>query len=171
MLRFDPTYYNALFFMGLRYSGDEHLDAKLMAWYGCLALRPDDVIAKLNRGETHARLGQFDEAKADYESALAARPDHPHLLSGVALSLATDPNEAMRDGIRAVELATTACKLTDYKDAIMIDALASGYAETGDFASAVKWSEKAVQLSPEDHRKEYIQHLERYRQGKPWRQE
>ena len=147
MLRLDPTYYNGLFFMAFRLSEEGRYDEALVAWYGCVALRPHDWVAILNRGNTHARMGHSDEAKADYELVLAAQPNNPRALGYVAGSLATNPTEAMRDGRRAVELAQKACKLTDYKDAVMLDTLASAYAETGDFESAVKWSEMAVKLA------------------------
>ena len=171
MLRLDPTYYNAMFFTALRLSKDEHRYTEaLIAWYACVALRPDDYGAIRNRGNTHARLGHYDEAKADYETALAMAPT-PTMLGSVAQYFATDPVEVMRDGDRAVELATKACKLTDYSNPEIVDALAAAFAETGDYQSAVKWAEVAVELSDNYPTEEYAKHLESFRQNKPWREE
>ena len=135
-----------------------------------MAIRPYDYNAILNRGNTHARLGHYDEAKADYETALTMA-SNPRVIGELAKYFATDPDEVMRDGDRAVELATKACKLTDYSDPAKIDALAAAFAETGDYKSAVKWSEVAVELSDNYLTKEYAKHLESFRQNKPWREE
>jgi serine/threonine protein kinase len=117
MLRLDPTYYNGMFFMAHRLTGESRYTEALISWYGCVAIRPDDYVAILNRGECHSRLGHFDEAKADFETALALGSHNPKLLNSVARYLATHPSEEMRDGKRAVELVLKACKLTDYQDA------------------------------------------------------
>jgi hypothetical protein len=47
-------------------------------------------------------------------------------------------------------LATKACELTDYKEAHILSTLASTYAELGDFETAIKWSEKSVELGEGD---------------------
>jgi tetratricopeptide (TPR) repeat protein len=172
MLRLEPNYYNALFYMPYRLSEENRNAEALIGWYACVAQRPDDAFAIINRGAIHGRLGQFDEAKADYELALSKHPDKPGVLSCVARNLATDPNEAMRDGRRAVELATKACNLTRYDDPACVDALALAYAETGDFVSAVKWSEMAVKVCDTWRREEiYMKHLDQFRAGKPWRED
>ena len=55
--------------------------------------------------------------------------------------------DRVRDGERAIELATTAAELTDFKKAFIISTLASGYAEVGEFEKAREWSKKALELN------------------------
>src|SRR5262249_19208480 len=56
---------------------------------------------------------------------------------------ATGP-DGVRDGKRAVEAATRACELTDWKENEFLDTLAAAYAEVGDFDKAVEYQKKAV---------------------------
>jgi tetratricopeptide (TPR) repeat protein len=176
MLRFDPTYYRAMYYMAYRLSNANRSAEALVGWYACTSMKPHDTSALLSRGIAHSRLRHYDEAKADYEAALSIGMNDPKLLCTLAINLATDPSDAMRDGKRALELAEKACKLTDYKMGPTLDALAAAYAELGDFKSAVKWSEMAVELGNETYYgwysdEQFQKRLELYRQGKPWRDE
>ena len=49
----------------------------------------------------------------------------------MAWHLCTAPDEKARDGKRAVEAATKACELTEYKNGGYLDTLAAAYAEVG----------------------------------------
>ena len=86
--------------------------------------------------------------------------------------MATSPDEAIRDGKRAIDLAKKACEGTTWKQPHIISTLAAGYAETGDFAEARKYSKQAVESegsSPEV--KTQLQgELASYESEKPWRE-
>ena len=69
------------------------------------------------------------------------------LLNNLAWVLATSTFDELRDGERAIELATTAAELTDFKKAFIISTLASGYAEVGEFEKAREWSNKAIEVN------------------------
>jgi len=58
--------------------------------------------------------------------------------------LATCSDEKLRDGKRAVELATKANELTAGKDASVLDALAAAHAEIGDFDKAVEYQKQSL---------------------------
>lgn len=90
----------------------------------------------------------------------------------LAWTLATSPQDGLRDGARATRLAFAACELTDWKNAAYIDTLAAAYAETGNFAEAVRWQAKALEL-PEFQgtvRTEAMNRLALYESGRPYRE-
>jgi tetratricopeptide (TPR) repeat protein len=84
---------------------------------------------------------------------------------------ATCPIEGLREGKRAVELATKACELSSWSDDDTINKLAAAYAEDGDFENAITFQEKALGIAPEKSKRFYRSRLELYQSGKPYRDE
>ena len=69
-------------------------------------------------------------------------------------------------------MAEKACELTEYKAAHILSTLAAGYAETGDFDQAIKWSTEAVKLGGDDEIDDQLQQeLASYEENKPWREQ
>ena len=98
-------------------------------------------------------------------------PSSPWRTTNRAWLWATCPDEKYRDGKKAVESATRACELTDWKDADSLDTLAAACAEAGDFDAAVKWQEKALGMLAKDdepNRKDFEARLTLYRAKKPY---
>lgn len=123
------------------------------------------------RGDAWLSLGEHAKAIKDYEQALELESDNSGLLNNFAWLLATSPVDELRDGKRAIEMATQACELTEFKAAHILSTLASGYAETGDFVAAREWAEKAVALAESDEQRKGLQEeLDSYKLDKPWRE-
>ncbi|MGA2061391.1 MAG: family 16 glycoside hydrolase [Thermoguttaceae bacterium] len=125
------------------------------------------------RGNAYLNLGLQAEAEADYEKAYKDLSKDSGLLNNFAWVLATSPDEKLRDGQRAVKMATEACKLTEYKQGHILSTLAAAYAETGDYDTAVKWSEKSAEVGKTedaDHAEDYKKELETYKAHKPYRE-
>jgi len=138
---------------------------------------PENTSALRTRGDTLLGLGKHAEAIRDYERAIEIGVDDPQLKSGIlnnlAWVLATSPQDAVRDGKRAVELATEASELTEFKEPHILSTLGASYAESGDFEAAVKWSTQAVELAEEqehDQLEQLEEELESFRAEKPWRE-
>lgn len=155
------------------------------------------------RGDSHLSINQHAEAIADYEAALkipvagSAEEDadmaageegeagsqqgvkmskeaRSGLANNLAWVLATSPKDEVRDAARALEYGEQAATLTEFKEPHILSTLAAAYAEGGDFAKAIEWAEKAVELGKSEGHEQLEQlenELESYRAGKPWREE
>ncbi|HIF30800.1 MAG TPA: tetratricopeptide repeat protein [Planctomycetes bacterium] len=123
-----------------------------------------------SRADAFLSVGKHVEALADYERALKMSPENSGILNNFAWVLATSTDDKVRNGKRAIELATKACEVTEYKEAHILSTLASGYAEAGDFESAIKWSTKAVDLGEGEMKEQLRGELKSYQEKKPWRE-
>ena len=135
-----------------------------------LAEKPGNADALRGRADALLSMGKQAEAVADYEKVLALDPKDAEVLNNFAWVLATSPDEKLRNGKRALELATRSAELTSYKQAHILSTLAAAYAELGDFDSARKWSQKSVEVGKESLKEELQKELQSYQANKPWRE-
>ncbi|MGA2034950.1 MAG: tetratricopeptide repeat protein [Thermoguttaceae bacterium] len=156
--------------LGLLYNSQKKYQQAVGAFTAVLAGNKRKWMAYRGRGDALLSLGRWAEAVADYDQGMVLRPRDIGILNNLAWVLGTAPAEQVRDGKRAVVLATQACRLTDYKQAYILSTLAAGCAETGDFESAIKWSAEAVRLGSKDQVETLKKELESYRAKKPWRE-
>ncbi len=132
-------------------------------------------LARRLRGDMYLYAGEHEKAIGDFEKALEQNPNEPGVLNNYAWTLATSPYAAVRDGKRAVELATKAAEVTEYGAPHILSTLAASYAEAGDFEQAVKRSEEAIAKATEMKTLDaYDGQLEAelrcYKSGEPWRE-
>jgi tetratricopeptide (TPR) repeat protein len=122
------------------------------------------------RADAHLNIGEHVQAVKDFDAALAIDDEDTGVLNNFAWVLATSPDDEVRDGERAVKLATKAVELTEEKQAHILSTLAAAYAETGDFEAARKWSQKSVDLNDPEHAEQLAKELASYEDSKPWRE-
>ena len=126
-----------------------------------------------NRAKTKMSGGEFAEAISDYEAAVRVDPDRALALNDLAWLRATCSVAELRDGAKAVEQASKASELTNWKKAHCVGTLAAAYAEAGDFDSAVKQQKKAIDLLTDEEEKlraDFEKRLKLYQSGKPYRE-
>ncbi len=148
-------------------------EAAIADWTDVLRLDPDDLAALYKRGLAYARNHQYAAAIADLSELQRVQPPPVGPANDLAWLWATCPRDDLRNGQRAVQLATRVCTASDWKDPEHLGTLAAAYAETGDFAAAVKWQKQALEaaaVTPEQVAKG-SQRLKRYEEGQPWREE
>lgn len=156
--------------MALLYGAKNDAQRAVDAYSQTIAGEPQNWFAFQGRADTYLNLGQQDKAMEDYEQALQLDPANSGVLNNLAWLLATSPEEKLRNGKRAIELATKACEVTEFKQAHILSTLAAAYAETGDFETAKKWSSKAVELGEGSMKEQLAKELKSYEERKPWRE-
>lgn len=137
-----------------------------------IAIDAKAIDAYLLLGKTLQMQGDFRAAVAQLQKATRIAPNNVRPVADLAWLLAVCPEDDVRDGAKAVELAKRACAVTDYRSPALLNTLAAAYAETGNFSQAIATANKALNLvDPQD--KVLIQwirqNLEHYRAGRPYR--
>ena len=110
-------------------------------------LRPGYAEAHHNLALTLAGLGRFSEAIGHYERAVEAAPQQLGSVINLAWLLATSPDDDLRNGSRAVELAESANALTQGSHPLVLRSLAAAYAEAGRHAEAANAARRALNLA------------------------
>ena len=163
----DPVAYNN---RGIAWSRKEEYDKAIDDYNQAIRLEPKYAKAYSNRGESRSRKGEYDKAIADYNRAICLNPKYAMAYNNLAWLRATCPDDAFRDEKQAVSDATQACELTGWRNFGYIDTLAAAYAEADDFPDAIAQQMKALDMAPENLKKEFRERLELYRAGKPYRE-
>jgi tetratricopeptide (TPR) repeat protein len=123
----------------------------------------------LCRGQAYFSRGEYAQAIRDFEASIRHNPDNAQAHAFLAGMLASAPDERLRDGAKAIQLAQHACDLTEWKEWLCLGALAAAYAEVGDFPEAVHRARQSVEFAPEKFKAERQARLEEYLAGKPHR--
>jgi tetratricopeptide (TPR) repeat protein len=135
-----------------------------------LAVDGDNWEVLRSRGDARLSIAQHGPAIEDYEKALKLKPGDSGILNNLAWVMATSPDEKVRNGKRAVELAKQACEATEYKQGHILSTLAAAYAEAGDFGKAKEWSQKAVDIGRDEQKEQLRAELASYEKKEPWRE-
>lgn len=138
-----------------------------------LRLEPNRVDACLRLGVVLENLGDFAGAISALERGLQIDPHDVNLRAELAWILATGPDDAIRSGPRALELARGAVADSSAQSLKAREALAAALAETGDFSNAAATvrnllDDPSAKVS-EDARRRWTNELDRYLQHRPWR--
>jgi tetratricopeptide (TPR) repeat protein len=132
------------------------------------------VTTRQNLAAIHLQQDQPRKAIAELERVLQGVPASPGPQAQLAWILATHPDPSVRNGRRAVELATQALGTVGRSSAQLLDVLAAAQAETGEFEAAQRTVSQAVAQAERDGQtklaRELTQRRQSYRQGRPWRQ-
>jgi tetratricopeptide (TPR) repeat protein len=136
--------------LALYYLLNEQPREAIAAYSDVIELDDKHFLALRSRGDAYLNIGDHAAAIEDFERAYNLDAEDSALLNNLAWVLATSPDDNVRDGKRAIELAAKACELTEYKLPHIISTLAAAYAEAGDFKNAREWSQKSIALNQAD---------------------
>ena len=121
----------------------------------------------LLRGIIYKVGHQYEKSLGDYETAIGLDPTDYRFYDVEAYLLSVCPMPKYRNGKKAVEYATKACELTQWKEANSVETLAAAYAEAGQFDEAIKWQTQAAEIDP---KAVDTKRLALYQQRQPFRE-
>jgi Flp pilus assembly protein TadD len=124
------------------------------------------------RGKLLQLRGDQAAALKDFEEAIEQGTASAVLYNNVAWHYATDFDPSLRDGKKALKYAQQACDLTAHKNYMFLDTLAAAYAETGDFANAMRVQQEAIDACPRSGggKAALEERLRLYRLNQPYRE-
>jgi protein O-mannosyl-transferase len=95
---------------------------------------------------TSRQLEYWKNSETLFRHTLAVDPPNIVAMNLLAWTYATDPDPKLRNGARAVELASLTVEITQRTDAPSLKALAAAYAESRQFEMAIRTAEEALDL-------------------------
>jgi Flp pilus assembly protein TadD len=110
-------------------------------------LTPQYLTARLHLGMLLTEQGRSAEAVEQYVAVLRHNSRDPVALNNLADICATDADEKIRDGKRAVVLAERACEVTQRNSSVILGTLAAAYAENGLYSKAAQTVREAITLA------------------------
>lgn len=132
---------------------------------------PSEVVGRIQYVFCLVTLGRFQAARDVLEPAIASPPVDPEIVDAMARLLAAAPDDAVRDGLRAVQLAESLQRQRTSIDAR--ETLAMAYAEAGQFTTAIRWQSEAIAMATAEGQSEWLEtlnaNLARYRRKEPAR--
>jgi tetratricopeptide (TPR) repeat protein len=117
------------------------------------------------------RLGRYREARDRLEAATKTYADQPGFTHALARLLAAAPDDAARDGARAMTLVQGL--LQNQRTLELMQTMAMTLAELGRFEDAVKWQREAMAVAAQSNRRDLderlAENLSRYERRLPCR--
>ncbi len=112
-----------------------------------LEIEPENVEAHNTLGTALIQQGRLREAIGQWQDALAIQPENGNAASNLAWVFATCPEDSVRDGRQAIELAEKALRISGGKIPMIYSVLAAAYAETGRFSDAIQTAQRGAELA------------------------
>jgi protein O-mannosyl-transferase len=119
----------------------------LLHYRKLLEIQPDNAEAHNILGTVLIQQGRVREAIEQWQETLVMQPENGNAKSNLAWVFATYPDESVRNGTRAVELAEQALQLSGGKNSLILRTLAAAYAESGRFVEAIDTAERGLELA------------------------
>jgi Flp pilus assembly protein TadD/uncharacterized protein YceK len=127
----------------------------------------------LYRAQTWQAKREFKRARDDYNRAHELHSSYTPTVNNLAWFLATCPDDACRDGKRALSLAQDL--VARQRTAPHLDTLAAAYAERGKFGKAIKTQDEAIALAEKDGFERLLPQFEErlgcYKKREAWREQ
>ncbi len=151
-MKLNKNYPEALNNRGVVHAGLRQYKAAVKDYTAALKIDDSYMPAYGNRAFAYRKQGLLKEAVADLMLAREKRPQDHEPVNDLAWIYATTEVDGFRNPEKAVQLATKACEISQYKDWNSLDTLAAAYAAKGDFKNARTWIAAALENAPDEER-------------------
>jgi tetratricopeptide (TPR) repeat protein len=112
-----------------------------------LELQPDNMEIHNIVGTVLVQQGRIAEGAEEWQKVLAVEPDNGNAMSNLAWVFATSPDQSVRNGPKAVQLAEQAVRISGGRIPILFRTLAAAYAESGRFSEAIQTAQQGIELA------------------------
>ena len=112
-----------------------------------LELQPDNIEVHNIVGTVLTQQGRVREGVEEWQKVLAIQPDNGNAMSNLAWVFATSPDDSLRDGAQAVQLAEQALHISARRIPLLFRTLAAAYAESGRFSEAIQTAQQGFELA------------------------
>ncbi len=147
-LRIDPDQADGYFYRGHCRLVRREYAAALRDFDEAIRRGMDDPTTAASRATARFKLGEHRRAFEEIGECLARSPDNPEALWTKAWFLSTCPDDALRNGPLALDLARKAVALDGGQSCSCQSALAAAHAEVGLFDEAAEHARKALAQAP-----------------------
>jgi Tfp pilus assembly protein PilF len=112
-----------------------------------LEIQPENLEVRNILGTVLIQQGRIREAIEQWQETLRRDANNGNAKSNLAWVFATCPENSLRDGNRAVQLAEQALQLSGGQNALVLRTLAAAYAESGRFTDAGETARRGAELA------------------------
>ena len=131
---------------GVAYDMTNNPMAALSDFDASIALNAANYQALYSRALVQRKLGRLQACVADLEAAVNVNPSDYISINALAGALLRSEHESTQNLERSCNLATEACKLSDWNDAVCIATLAEAFRKTGNESKAIEMDQKTAEL-------------------------
>jgi tetratricopeptide (TPR) repeat protein len=173
-IRSDPTLWVAIFWRARLSAGERKWQEVIRDCNEVLRQESTFVEAAVLRASANRHLGNYSASLRDLDNVIRLQPVRieafAFALDTRAWIRATCPDPSLRNGKLAITDATKACNMIKWQSSGMIDTLAAAYAESGDYDSAIRYQEKAMNAAGAGQNSRELQdHMALFKQHRPVR--
>jgi len=169
-----PDHFLARYSLGHALLEKGELEGAIQVCRSALLLRPSDADCQTTLAIALEEKGNPTEAIQHYQKALELAPKSISTLTNLAWLLATSQDASLRNGAKAIELATQADGLVGGTNTLVLRTLAAAYAENGEFTNAIGTARSAMQLArmhgEDSLTRDLDQQIRLYQLGMPYRE-
>jgi protein O-mannosyl-transferase len=142
----EPNYAAAHYDLGNCYVQSGNLELAIKEYEAALRFLPQNPQMHNNLGFALSQAGKTREAIAQWEEALRLQSTNIEVMGNLAWVLSTSPDQSIRNGQHALDLAQHAEHLSEGNPKVL-RVLAAAYAETGKFPEAVDTAQRGLEVA------------------------